>query len=474
MEKYSDVVSIIGPPGLIPIRGASVTVWNFGTSTNASIYSSNSTSSAASNPLTTDASGRFEFYAADGRYSLQMSAASIQTTVLSDISLFDASSTAAFSNVRIGTTTTAGTIVFPARTAGRGQQIISSFDLGPFVGDPDPVIFWGYNKTQTFGTSQASEPSAGWAIEGYYNDGSGDPKLEAYFQLDGLTGQASNQFRPWFCIANRDTAFVTVQHGADLHQFLPADLTGGASVLDIYPANSPCFDFKKTVRISALAQSTGLQLADTTGTPITFTLTPNWSITGAPAWISGGAYGLSIAPGGLEGLRLPYIASSVNFIVAHGSATTGRGVLAVDGSDANIGLAVASKGTDPIDFFTNGAFVGGALSTGLIQVQILNTAGATNALQLTGSNGGAPRITSNSSTLAIVATTAVTGSVAISGPVGFYGTAVVAQQNVSTLVNTTAITSNAAFGFSTQTQAQDMFNAIRNIQQALKNLGLSA
>lgn len=99
MQKYTDVVTIIGPPGLIPVVGANVTVWNYGTSTSANIFSSNSTSDATGNPLTTDSSGRFSFYAADGRYSLQMSAASIQTTVLTDIELFDASSSTSAASI---------------------------------------------------------------------------------------------------------------------------------------------------------------------------------------------------------------------------------------------------------------------------------------------------------------------------------------------------------------------------------------
>lgn len=89
MQQYQDVVAIIGPPGLMPIVGANVTVWNYGTSTNATIYNTNSTNNAVSNPLTTDSSGRYNFYAANGHYSLQVSGISIQTTVLTDILLND-------------------------------------------------------------------------------------------------------------------------------------------------------------------------------------------------------------------------------------------------------------------------------------------------------------------------------------------------------------------------------------------------
>lgn len=89
MQKYQDLVTIIGPPGLIPIVGANVAIWDYGTSTNAAIFSSNSTNTPAINPLKTDANGLYSFYAKNSRYSRQVSAASIQTTVLTDILLFD-------------------------------------------------------------------------------------------------------------------------------------------------------------------------------------------------------------------------------------------------------------------------------------------------------------------------------------------------------------------------------------------------
>jgi hypothetical protein len=95
MEKFQDVATIIGPPGLIPVVGVQVTIFNNGTSTNAAIYSSNSTSSAMGNPITTDASGLYSFYAADGHYDRQVSGAGIQTTLQTDILLQDMAAEAA-------------------------------------------------------------------------------------------------------------------------------------------------------------------------------------------------------------------------------------------------------------------------------------------------------------------------------------------------------------------------------------------
>lgn len=399
MQQYSDVVLVTSTPGgqVRAPAAASVQV-NINGGGAATLYSDNGITTRT-NPIVCDSSGEYSFYAADGLYDLVISVTGFTTeTKTAAVLLFD--SEAAF-GLTIGSATTAGTIQFPARTVGRGQNLISCFDLGPFLGDPDPVMMWGYNITQTAGFSTPGEPRAYWSIEGYYNDGTGDPKIESYYQIDGLTGQGANQFRPWFCIANRDTANILVRYAADLHQFFPADLTGGASVLDIYPANSPAFDFKKTVRISALAQSTGLQLADNTGTPITFTATPNWATTGAPAIVTGGAYGFSMAPGGLEALRIAYVSGAVNFGVINGSATTGTVVFAADGSDSDIGIAIAAKGADVIDLYTGGAFTSGVLSSGNKQVQITHTASANRNITLTGSNGGNPTIGTSAGNLAI-------------------------------------------------------------------------
>lgn len=88
MEKYQDVVTIIGPPGLIPIVGANVAVSQYGVVATTAIYSDNG-STLTGNPLRTDSSGRYSFYAANGRYSLEVSGTGLQTTTLSDILLYD-------------------------------------------------------------------------------------------------------------------------------------------------------------------------------------------------------------------------------------------------------------------------------------------------------------------------------------------------------------------------------------------------
>lgn len=89
MQKFQDVATIIGPPGLIPIVGANVDVYVTGTSTHATLYNSNSTNSPTGNPLTTDASGLYSFYAQDGRYDRRISGNGIQSTLYTDLMLGD-------------------------------------------------------------------------------------------------------------------------------------------------------------------------------------------------------------------------------------------------------------------------------------------------------------------------------------------------------------------------------------------------
>ena len=76
----------------------------------------------------------------------------------------------------------------------------------------------------------------------------------------------------------------------------------------------------------------------------------------------------------VEQMRVAHTASAVNYVQVTGGAT-GSGVTIIpQGSDANILLALNSKGTNPIQCFTNGSR----------QFQVSNTTSAANFLQVTG------------------------------------------------------------------------------------------
>lgn len=83
MEKYQDNVQ--NRQGKA-IQGASVLVKTYPAGAVATIYSDDGVT-MTTNPLTTNANGYFSFYAADGRYTLEISGTGIDTTILTDIEI---------------------------------------------------------------------------------------------------------------------------------------------------------------------------------------------------------------------------------------------------------------------------------------------------------------------------------------------------------------------------------------------------
>lgn len=85
MQKYRDTVTDRNGNAL---QGISVLVQNYPALTTATIYSDDGITPVA-NPMTTDAYGTFQFYAADGRYSITISGSNVTTTVVNDVPLLD-------------------------------------------------------------------------------------------------------------------------------------------------------------------------------------------------------------------------------------------------------------------------------------------------------------------------------------------------------------------------------------------------
>lgn len=84
MQKYFNTVTGRGGSA---VSGASVTVKTLAGAT-ATIYSDNGVT-VASNPLTTDLNGYFEFYSADGRYTLEITGNGISPRTITDVLLED-------------------------------------------------------------------------------------------------------------------------------------------------------------------------------------------------------------------------------------------------------------------------------------------------------------------------------------------------------------------------------------------------
>ncbi len=59
-----------------------------------------------------------------------------------------------------------------------------------FNGTQDPIMGWGYNVTLTGALVVAGKGGGGWNLEGNYNDGTANRKVETYFQCTPASGGA--------------------------------------------------------------------------------------------------------------------------------------------------------------------------------------------------------------------------------------------------------------------------------------------
>lgn len=98
MQNYSDLVLFNGQP----LAGASVSVLNYPSGSLATIYIDNGITTGP-NPITTNALGRYNFYAANGRYSLQIAYPNTTTQTILDFPLEDDPSSPSPANITSGT-----------------------------------------------------------------------------------------------------------------------------------------------------------------------------------------------------------------------------------------------------------------------------------------------------------------------------------------------------------------------------------
>jgi hypothetical protein len=198
----------------------------------------------------------------------------------------------------LGSSTVASSIVFPSRHIGNGTNIISAFDNGPFNGTYDPMIFIGYNHTATAGIVTPGESAAMFGIEGNYNDGSGENKIEMYFQLEGLPGQ-TGFYRPYFTQANRLTGYYTNHFSADLTQIFNHDAS--IKIAEFYPTQ--IILYKNSYIVGG--QNSGLSIRDVMSSfSANLLITHNWGANGYPGILTTTTSPLTFGTGGVEQMRL--------------------------------------------------------------------------------------------------------------------------------------------------------------------------
>jgi hypothetical protein len=129
--------------------------------------------------------------------------------------------------------TRSGQINLPATAPGKAPFVIDFRNLS-FGGVPDPSFYVGYNQAANGSKIQQGENSLSWAVEGDYNDGTPNHKMETYIQYTSASGGSLT--RPIFFQFDRTTDQLTAsQIQGNPFQILMPD--GVTKIADFYPAN---------------------------------------------------------------------------------------------------------------------------------------------------------------------------------------------------------------------------------------------
>lgn len=498
MQKYQDVATIIGPPGLIPVRGVNVAVYNHGTQNTTAIYSDNS-STVTANPLTTDASGLYSFYAGNGRYDITVSGVGVQTTTLTDIFLYDPSEdyvsitatgavcdwngvTGTDDTVAVQRAVSTGkSVYFPgiARTTSTisfntiGQRFYgASMELGGIHVDAAVhgfkysgagLIRSTFNDLSITGsTTSLNAIDFSNATNVYESDFSNLVLYTGGKAIYAPTGEFSNTYRNIQHSSYNDNGIEIVGGpsvsliGCYGHTFsagkYPYRIYGGATLIacngvdnadywGLFGRNVALDGVNSIFRVTLI----GCNIEDCKVQGLRFRFTGSAVIVNAnfqpPAAATSPTYDCSI-----------YVEFTDQLITLISPVFTPKGgsvrqKLAEIFYLAGSGLIIHSN-TGPTSFDVNGTLVN-APNFGSATINSLNQGVSLNGLVISGH-----KITSST--------------------IGFYGTNPVAQQNVSTVVASTGATSNTPFGFATSSQANDLTARVALLQQTLKNYGLSA
>lgn len=140
MKKFYD--SLLDQYGNV-VSGASVTVYNYGTTTKASLYSDSAGSVSISNPVTTNTNGYFEFYAANGHYSLSISGTNFTAKQVTDILIQDINDVGAWTGVFTGATRTIPVSVTYATTTTIDATLSNVFYVSTLTGNTTLAITGG-------------------------------------------------------------------------------------------------------------------------------------------------------------------------------------------------------------------------------------------------------------------------------------------------------------------------------------------
>jgi hypothetical protein len=177
---------------------------------------------------------------------------------------------------------------------------------------------------------------------------------------------------------------ISGSSGTDTNIALTLETKGNSGVNLYNSATATSFGLELGAN-TTVDKATYIDFHSSSGTDYDFRIIRFGNINANADLTNSGTGSVRTLTGGGEQFRVSNTASAVNYVQVTGGAT-GAGVTIIpQGSDANILLALNSKGTNPIQCFTNGAR----------QFQISNTTSAANFLQVTGGVASASPILSS-------------------------------------------------------------------------------
>lgn len=140
MKKFYD--SLLDQYGNV-VAGASVTVYSYGTTTLASLYSDSAGTTPISNPVTTNNNGYFEFYAANGHYTLSITGTNFTAKQVTDILIQDINDVGAWTGVFTGATRTVPVSVTSSTTTAIDATLSNVFYVSSLTGNTTLAITGG-------------------------------------------------------------------------------------------------------------------------------------------------------------------------------------------------------------------------------------------------------------------------------------------------------------------------------------------
>lgn len=205
MQKYQNAIQDIKGNA---VAGATVAVYLYGTLTPATIYSDNGSTVIPSSSVTTDSTGEFYFYAANGRYTLSITASQFVSEQVTDVYLYDPT---VANSVDIFTATAGQTAFVLSNTPGDIDSLLVMLNGSVLINGTDFTLT-GSTVTLATGAFAGDELAVHYGLPTTPATWDGQPYVETY---TATAGQVA------FTLTNNPGSINSIQVVVDGAQLTP-------------------------------------------------------------------------------------------------------------------------------------------------------------------------------------------------------------------------------------------------------------